>query len=34
MVETFWRVLSTAVRIDMAAGIAITIMLLLWLAWR
>jgi hypothetical protein len=34
MVETFWRVLATLVRIDIAAGIAITIALLLWLGWH
>jgi hypothetical protein len=34
MRETFWRVLSALVRIDIAAAITITIVLLLWLAWR
>jgi hypothetical protein len=34
MAQTFWRVLSTLVRIDVAVGIAITVMLLLWLGWR
>ena len=31
--ETFWRVLTTLVRIDMAIGIILTVVLLLWLGW-
>ena len=34
MAETFWRAIATLVRIDIALGIVITVMLLLWLAWR
>jgi hypothetical protein len=29
-----WALLATAARIDMAAGIAITVALLVWLAWH
>jgi hypothetical protein len=32
--ETFWRALATLVRLDIAVGIAITLLLLAWLAWR
>jgi hypothetical protein len=32
--ETLWRALATLVRLDIAVGIAITIMLLAWLGWR
>ena len=31
--ETFWRALATLLRIDMAIGIILTVMLLLWLGW-
>jgi hypothetical protein len=31
--ETFWRVLATLLRIDMAIGIVLTVLLLLWLGW-
>jgi len=30
----FWRALGLLVRLDMAAGIAITAALLLWLTWH
>ena len=30
----FWHVLATVVRIDMALGIALAVLLLIWLAWR
>jgi hypothetical protein len=31
---TVWRVVSNLVRLDMAAGIALTAALLLWLTWH
>jgi hypothetical protein len=29
-----WRMITTLIRLDIAAGIAITATLFLWLAWR
>jgi hypothetical protein len=31
--DTFWRALTTLLRIDMAIGIILTVVLLLWLGW-
>jgi hypothetical protein len=30
----FWRVITMLVRVDMAAGIAIAVVLLAWLTWH
>jgi hypothetical protein len=30
----FWNGLATLVRIDMALGVALAALLLMWLAWR